>query len=317
VVAQDRTAGNNLSEGFGVAWVSCMQCAQMQPVRVLQPTIHTQPTQQVREAPIVQPHARAPQQSGIQSSQLLPVAQSAPRTQNLQLSTTTGPSLTGDPFDLMDSMLASISGDSGTLFAGTNRGMDQLLQHMDDQMSIMGSQVQGAGEGAYACQTMAFSSNLGADGKMQTERIATSAVGDAGRQIHEIQQVYSNNSQGVKKMSLEQKIGDQSLKRVKEQSLETGEHRQTELFRGMQEGEVVNFEQRWQRTAAPQLPVRRVGVATPTACGAPPKLQALPATISGAQAKQIQAGHIGAPLAALPMRRPQAVPIATYTAGIR
>eukprot|EP00448_Togula_jolla_P006631 CAMPEP_0170605522 /NCGR_PEP_ID=MMETSP0224-20130122/20017_1 /TAXON_ID=285029 /ORGANISM="Togula jolla, Strain CCCM 725" /LENGTH=295 /DNA_ID=CAMNT_0010930529 /DNA_START=120 /DNA_END=1007 /DNA_ORIENTATION=+ len=129
-----------------------------------------------------------------------------------------------------------------------------LFGGMDQMMSMGGK---GGGGGSFSCQTMMFSSQVGQDGKVHTERFASSTVGDQSRSIRETQQAYSNSSSGVDKMSLERRMGEQGRKVVKERFRHSGDERQTEMLRGVSEDKVHEFDDRWQEEAAPWLPSRK------------------------------------------------------------
>eukprot|EP00927_Polykrikos_kofoidii_P035979 TRINITY_DN30444_c0_g1_i1.p1 TRINITY_DN30444_c0_g1~~TRINITY_DN30444_c0_g1_i1.p1 ORF type:complete len:277 (-),score=40.57 TRINITY_DN30444_c0_g1_i1:85-852(-) len=98
------------------------------------------------------------------------------------------------------------------------------------------------GNGQYSCQTFAMSSVRGADGKMHTERFASSDVGNRAHGIREAQQAYSNSTTGVDKMGLERQLGDRARKMVKERNRSTAEERSTEMYRGMDESAAGAFE---------------------------------------------------------------------------
>merc|ERR1740123_1838976 len=101
-----------------------------------------------------------------------------------------------------------------------------------------GGQMMGmGGDGGFSCQTMMMSSSMGEDGKMHTERFASSAIGDRARQISEVQQAYSNSNSGMDKMSLERQMANRGRKMVKEVNQFTGEERNTDLYKGMTEAQ--------------------------------------------------------------------------------
>merc|ERR1719491_1582976 len=93
----------------------------------------------------------------------------------------------------------------------------------------------GGDGGGFSSQTMMMSSNIGADGQRHTERFSSSSVGDRQRQLAETQQAYANSSTGVDKMSMERQMADRSRKIIKESNRQSGDERNTELFRGMTE----------------------------------------------------------------------------------
>jgi len=93
----------------------------------------------------------------------------------------------------------------------------------------------GGGGGSYTCQTFAMSSVMGPDGKMHTERYASSDIGNRDHGIREAQHAYSNSSTGIDKMGMERQLGERARKMVKERDRRSMEERSTEMFRGMDE----------------------------------------------------------------------------------
>jgi hypothetical protein len=61
---------------------------------------------------------------------------------------------------------------------------------------------------------MVTSSATGKDGKVHTERFASSSVQDGSKKARETQQAYSNSSTGQDKMSMERQHGDRGRKMV-------------------------------------------------------------------------------------------------------
>merc|ERR1719386_349903 len=105
------------------------------------------------------------------------------------------------------------------------------------------------GEGGFSSQTMMMSSTIGADGQRHTERFSSSSVGDRQRKLAETQQAYSNSSTGVDKMSMERQMAERSRKMVKELNRQSGEERNTEMFRGMTEAQTGQFDTDWRQNA--------------------------------------------------------------------
>lgn len=177
-----------------------------------------------------------------------------------------------DPFSACDDLLAPpFPGrpGGGGLFGGIFGHMDRAIQEMDEVVRGAGGRVsaqEGSGQGGmllrglaagggggYTCQTMVYSSTMGRDGQMRTERYASSTVGDLNNQMREVQQAYSN-SRGMDKMSLERQMRGQGRKTVKELCRQSGEERTTDLYKGMSEEQYPDFDRRWQREAVPRLP---------------------------------------------------------------
>jgi hypothetical protein len=182
-----------------------------------------------------------------------------------------------DPFAQMDAMMGQMMmspfggmGGRGSRGMGMGGGIFGELDGMMEQMmggGMMGPMGPGGmhgqmmsmssgsgGQGGFSCQTMMMSSSMGADGQRHTEHFSSSTVGDRGRNVAEIQQAYSNSGTGVDKMSMERQMNDRGRKMVKEYNRQTGEERNTDLFRGMTENESGAFDSQWQQTAQPYVP---------------------------------------------------------------
>lgn len=116
----------------------------------------------------------------------------------------------------------------------------------------------GLGGGSFQCQTTSFSSWTDADGRTHTEEFSSSTVGDSRRGARETKQAYSNSASGKDKMSIERQLGDQGRKVVKERCRTSGEERQMEMFRGIDEKQAGIFDTRWEEAAA-HIPQHRPG----------------------------------------------------------
>ena len=160
-------------------------------------------------------------------------------------------------------------GGFGGLFGSMFGQMNQMMEEMDQMMmnphqhrsgpgmSAMSSMSMGGG--GFSCQTFSFSSRMGPNGQMHTEQYSSSAVGDRNRDMHEVQQMYSNSSTGVDKMSMERQLEGRARKMVKERTRGTMEERQTDMYRGMNEEDAAEFDQHWQERAVPHLPQHQQG----------------------------------------------------------
>lgn len=161
-----------------------------------------------------------------------------------------------DDFDDMMGMMGMMGG-MRAMGGGMSSGqMMMSAGGMGGGQMMMSSFGGGMGGGSFTSQTMCFSSSMGADGKMKTEKFASSSVGDARRGIAETQHAYSN-SVGVDKMSMERLHGERGKKVVKERCSVTGDETQTEMFHGMTEEDQDDFHEAWEREAAPYLPQHR------------------------------------------------------------
>jgi len=174
-----------------------------------------------------------------------------------------------DPFSMMDDMMAGMMMPFGGRRGGSMMGggmmggglfgqMEQMMAMSSQGGGMMSMSSQGGG-GNFSCQTMMVSSQVGQDGQTHTERFASSTVGDSRRNFRETQQAYSNSASGMDKMSMERQLHDQGRKMVKERCRNSGEERQTEMFKGMTEDQTAEFDSRWQREAAPHIPSHNIG----------------------------------------------------------
>jgi len=155
-----------------------------------------------------------------------------------------------NPFSMMDQMMGSMMPFGQGLGMGIGMGGGRDPFEGFDLMNMQGG---GGRGGTFMSQSMVMSSTMGEDGKMHTERYASSSVGDGARQIHQREQAYSNSKTGVDKMSLERQIRDKGRKMVKERTRGTDDERQTDLFRGMDETEGGAFDSQWQQEAHPHI----------------------------------------------------------------
>jgi len=154
-----------------------------------------------------------------------------------------------DPFAAMEQRMSQMMGGFGGMGGFGDLGGGGSFQMMSSSSSFGGG-----GPGFSSSSTMVMSSKMGPDGKMHTERYSSSATHDRSNNAFEQQQAYNNSSTGQDKMSLERQHGGRGRKMVKEYSHGTGEERQTEFLKGMEDHEKDEFDQRWQRDIAPNMP---------------------------------------------------------------
>merc|ERR1719382_1205016 len=140
---------------------------------------------------------------------------------------------------------------------GPGGSMMQSQRSGGDGMMVGGTSA--GGGGGYSCQTMCFTSKMGSDGQMHTERFSSSAVGDYNGRMQEVQQAYSSSATGIDKMSLERQLEGRGRKMVKELNRSSGEERNTDMYRGMSEQQYPDFERQWNERAAPRLPQHAAG----------------------------------------------------------
>jgi len=148
-----------------------------------------------------------------------------------------------DPF-------AEFGGGAMDLFGGSPFGnFGSIMKQFDDLGRSGGNNggmnMMNIGNGQYSSQSFAMCSRMGPDGKMHSERFASSEVGNRGQKIREAQQAYSNSTTGIDKMGFERQLGDQGRKIVRERNRHTAEEKSTELFKGMEESQRDQFDQRF------------------------------------------------------------------------
>jgi hypothetical protein len=96
--------------------------------------------------------------------------------------------------------------------------------------------------GHYITRSFTTKSHVGADGKVVTERYASSAVGNGRERIHEAKHLYSNSSSDVEKASHEQHIRGRSRMATTEYA--KGERLgSNQIFHGMNATENEAFDQ--------------------------------------------------------------------------
>mmetsp|Transcript_1089 Transcript_1089/g.2210 ORF Transcript_1089/g.2210 Transcript_1089/m.2210 type:complete len:262 (-) Transcript_1089:84-869(-) len=144
-----------------------------------------------------------------------------------------------DPFKEFSAM--PFGGPGGSMMSRFDQLSDEMMKGFGDAPGPggPGGSARGMaampGNGSFACQSFAFSSVTGPDGKVHTERFASSDVGNRAHGIREAQHAYSNSSTGMDKMGLERHLGDRARKVVKERDRNTMEERSSEMLRGMDE----------------------------------------------------------------------------------
>eukprot|EP00392_Amoebophrya_sp_AT5.2_P003522 g3527.t1 len=89
---------------------------------------------------------------------------------------------------------------------------------------------------------------------------SSSAVRAGQKNAFEQQQAYSNSSTGVDKMSMERQHGSRGRKMVKEYSHASGEDRQTEYLRGIEDHQKQQFDDHWRSHIAPNMPKHMGGM---------------------------------------------------------
>eukprot|EP00933_Yihiella_yeosuensis_P051226 TRINITY_DN4909_c0_g1_i1.p1 TRINITY_DN4909_c0_g1~~TRINITY_DN4909_c0_g1_i1.p1 ORF type:complete len:258 (+),score=68.77 TRINITY_DN4909_c0_g1_i1:87-860(+) len=113
-------------------------------------------------------------------------------------------------------------------------------------------------EGTYHSQTYVSSKRVGANGEVETEKYAASAVGDWGAKTQEVRQAYANSHSGVERAALERIIDEQAHKVIKERHSRVKEQEkvdvQHDLYKGIKAEQVPEFEKRFAEEAVPKLP---------------------------------------------------------------
>jgi len=162
--------------------------------------------------------------------------------------------LARDPFEeSIDEMVRASLADLPPL--GSREPLSSLA-HFDGLVQVRGDLLSqemmappldpGAGNDARRLATSAG----GRDGKVPTERLVASAVGDAPKPW-EVQQAYFN-SRMASENSLEKLLGGRCRRTVHERN--TGETRRRNLFLDIAEEHAADFESQWEERAVPHLP---------------------------------------------------------------
>merc|ERR1712064_105460 len=106
----------------------------------------------------------------------------------------------------------------------------------------MGSKEADLPTGRYVSQSFVSHSHVGPDGKIVTQRYASSAAGNGKENIHEAKHVYSNSTSGIEKASHEQHLRGRSRMAVTEYG--EGKAREVnQIYHGMNETENEAFDQ--------------------------------------------------------------------------
>mmetsp|Transcript_7271 Transcript_7271/g.17615 ORF Transcript_7271/g.17615 Transcript_7271/m.17615 type:complete len:275 (-) Transcript_7271:578-1402(-) len=167
-----------------------------------------------------------------------------------------------DPFAAMEQRMSQMMG-GGMLGGFGFGGGDPFGGMSSSSMQMMSSSSDGSAGGPgfrSSSSTMVFSSKMGPDGQMHTERYSSSAVRAGQKNAFEQQQAYSNSSTGVDKMSMERQHGSRGRKMVKEYSHASGEDRQTEYLRGIEDHQKQQFDDHWRSHIAPNMPKHMGGM---------------------------------------------------------
>ena len=102
------------------------------------------------------------------------------------------------------------------------------------------------GKGAGQYTTQSFSSNVKYDGSgdPHKETFQNKAAGmyDAnGNKIEESQSAYQNSTTGMYKASHQRKLGDQGIQLTKEKNFLTGDEKQENIYKGLDESRILLF----------------------------------------------------------------------------
>mmetsp|Transcript_121255 Transcript_121255/g.214493 ORF Transcript_121255/g.214493 Transcript_121255/m.214493 type:complete len:206 (+) Transcript_121255:3-620(+) len=158
----------------------------------------------------------------------------------------------------MNNMMGSMMGMMNNMM-GSMMGPPMHGSMMGGRMLQQGESWAGPGSsGSFTCQTMSFSSSVGPDGRVHTREFSSSTVADGGRRVRETKQAYRDTSTGFEKMSMERQMGERGRKVVRERCETTGEEKETDMRKGISEEQCDEFNEDWQREAAPHLPWHRV-----------------------------------------------------------
>lgn len=159
--------------------------------------------------------------------------------------------------EMMGGMMGGHSMAALTNGKGQFHGSNNMTQMMQPR-GVGGGFGGGFGGGSFSCQQISFSSTVGADGRVHTKQYSSSTVADGQRGIRETKRAFSDSREGVEKLALEQQIGEQGRRMVKERNHITQEQSQTSTLRNIDEDQAERFDARWHEEAAPHLPKHQV-----------------------------------------------------------
>merc|ERR1712064_147051 len=113
----------------------------------------------------------------------------------------------------------------------------------------MGSKEADLPTGRYVSQSFVSHSHVGPDGKIVTQRYASSAAGNGKENIHEAKHLYSNSTSGLEKASHEQHLRGRSRMAVTEYGNDGQQSGSNQFFHGMNKTENQAFEQEFEVNA--------------------------------------------------------------------
>lgn len=115
----------------------------------------------------------------------------------------------------------------------------------DFSSQLMG--MRGANPGTFLCKSYVSRVNY-KDGKPEKEVYQSQAInhyGQDGHKIHERQEAYKNEGAGIEKAAKQRMFDDRGHKYIKERNRITGEQNEHNLFKGMDENQLGEFESKF------------------------------------------------------------------------
>lgn len=143
--------------------------------------------------------------------------------------------------------------------ADTGIGLCGLSSMMDGVIGGFGEAMSAKGGGTIRRQMFAMSSCADSNGKVHTEKYASSSVGNLGCRVAEKKEAYSNSSTGVEKIALKRRLGSRGRKMVIEANRSTGERHTKDTVVGMDESCKQEFDLIFKRKAR-HLPLHVEGL---------------------------------------------------------
>ena len=109
--------------------------------------------------------------------------------------------------------------------------------------------MQGMGPGAGTVITKSYSSKIDyRDGQPHQECYQSQSInqiGSDGHKISEKQEAYKNSRTGVQKAAHQRILDDKGMKQIRQRNVNTGEQEEHNIFKGMREEELNNFNQNY------------------------------------------------------------------------
>ena len=117
---------------------------------------------------------------------------------------------------------------------------DEGFDHVEHKTLQTG----GPGKGTIISKSYVSQTRYNKDGKPERESYQTQSInqlGEDGHRIQEKQEAYKNSLSGIEKAAHQRMLDGKGHKYIKERNKKTGDHKEHHLYKGMQEGELNDF----------------------------------------------------------------------------